>query len=425
MSKQQSSTFEKHIYVEKRSGAFRFKVVVHRLHQDSATFSTIDEGALWARRRRVELLEDKVSAAKAHVAPEFTQQAQGFLGLQVLRKARVNIKLSDVFDSFEADELPTLASQSTEASRLARLRAWFGHCTVDQLDRNLINKWKTDRQCGKLGSGRDPNRAATMSAEGGGRALTKHQRYTRKKSGKQVPDKPIYPVSTQTVRHELNLLRRAVTKYLKQGDRWDTYGASWRAHHLMQMSLPEAAEPRHRRVSDDELVDIFNRIEDGHSKAAILFAVLTSLRRGEIVSLRWEDVDFVRKVVRLRKPGFVSKTKVHERDVPLLPGAIKILCDLQPQKRGFIFPMPASDLSHVWRNAADKAEIYDARLHDCRREAISRLVETCRLSVQEVVLFSGHSDTRTLEKHYLRLDPAVMASRLADLPQAIDMAPSL
>lgn len=109
----------------------------------------------------------------------------------------------------------------------------------------------------------------------------------------------------------------------------------------------------------------------------------------------------------------------------MLPGAIKILQDLQPQKHGLIFSVPATDLSHAWRKAADNAEIYDARLHDCRREAISRLVETCRLSLQEVVLFSGHSDTRTLEKHYLRLDPAVMSSRLADLPEAINMAPSL
>lgn len=424
MPKKQSTTFEKHIYVENRSGAYRFKVVVHPL-QDSATFSTVEEGAVWARRRRVDLLEERAGAAKAQVPPELVQQAQGFPSLQVLPKARVTIKFSDVFDSFEADELPTLASQSTEASRLARLRKWFGERTVDQLDRNFINKWKMDRQSGKLGSGRDPNRAATMAPEGGEKPLTKHQRYTRKLAGKEVPEKPVYPVSTQTVRHELNLLRRAVTTYFTKESRWETYGAWWQAHYLMRMELPESAEPRHRRVSDDELVDIFSRIDDGRVKAAILFAVLTSLRRGEIVSLRWEDVDFKRKVVRLRKPGFVKKTKVHERDVPLLPGAIKILRDLQPQKRGQIFPVAAADLSHAWRNAADKAEIYDARLHDCRREAISRLVETCRLTVHEVVLFSGHSDIRTLEKHYLRLDPAVMASRLADLPDAINMAPSL
>jgi hypothetical protein len=70
MSKKQNSTrFEKHIYIENRSGALRFKVVVTPL-QDSATFSTEEEGALWARRRRVELLEDKAGMAKAQVHPD-------------------------------------------------------------------------------------------------------------------------------------------------------------------------------------------------------------------------------------------------------------------------------------------------------------------------------------------------------------------
>ncbi len=425
MSKKQNTRFEKHIYVEKRSGAFRFKVVVHPL-KDSATFSTVEEGALWARRRRVELLEEKAGSAKVQVPSEVVSVTPVFSHFPFHPTAPAPIKLSDVFDSFEKIEIAKLAGQEAETSRLTRLRKWFGERTLDQLDENFIDRWKLDRLSGKLGSGRDPNRAATMSAgEDGVKPLTKHQRYTRKKSGKKVPSQSIFPVSTQTVRHELNLLRRAVTKYLKKENRWSTYGAWWQAHYLMQMELPEAADPRHRRVSDDELVDIFNRIEDRRVKAAILFAVLTSLRRGEIVSLQWEDVNFNRKVVRLRKPGFITKTKVHARDVPLLPGAIKILLDLQPQKRGAIFPMPAINLSHAWRNAADKAEIYDARLHDCRREAISRLVETCRLTVHEVVLFSGHSDIRTLEKHYLRLDPGLMASRLADLPDAINMAPSL
>jgi integrase len=426
MSKKQKSTrFEKHIYIENRSGALRFKVVVSSSLQDSSTFSTVEEGALWARRRRVELLEDKAALAKRQGLPNVSYVKQALDSVQLPLRQQVSIKLTDVFDSFESFELPKLSSQTTEASRLARLRKWFGALTTEQLNEGLIGKWILDRLSGKLGSGRDPNRAATMSGDRGEEPLTKHQRYTRKKAGKEVPEKPIFPVSTQSVRHELKLLRRAVTKYLQKENRWPVYGAWWQAHYLMMMELPEPADPRRRRVSDNELVAIFNGIADRCLKAAILFAVLTSLRRSEIVSLRWEDVDFTRKVVLLRKPGFVKKTKVHEREVPLLPGAIKVLQDLKPQKRGLIFPVPAVDLSHAWRDAADEAEIYDARLHDCRREAISRLVETCRLTVHEVVLFSGHSDIRTLEKHYLRLDPALMASRLGELPAAIDLAPSL
>ena len=421
MSKKQNGRLEKHIYVEERSGSLRFKVVVPPF-QDSATFSTMDEGARWARRRRVELLESKASNL---ASPELLHAVSASSGFPHAPKAPLPIKLSDVFDSYQKNDLPKLTGKDAEASRLERLRKWFGERTVDQLDETLIDEWKENRLAGKLGSGRDPNRAATMSASDGVKPLTKHQRYTRKKAAKEVPSLPIYPVSTQTARHELNLLRRSVTKYFSRENRWPTYGAWWQAHSLMRMQLPGAAEPRNRRVSDNELLAVFNSIKDMTLKSAILFAILTSLRRGEIVSLQWEDVDFQRRVVRLRKPGFLTKTKVHEREVPLLPGAIKLLQALDPKKSGPIFPMPATDLSHGWRNAADKAEIYDARLHDCRREAISRLVETCQLRMHEVVLFSGHSDMRTLAKHYLRLDSGRMAARLAENPDAINMAPSL
>lgn len=423
MSKKQIGRLEKHIYVEERSGSLRFKVVVPPF-QDSATFSTMDEGARWARRRRVELLESKASN-KELPSPVLAHAVQAYSGSPYAPKTLLPIRLSDVFDSYLQNDLPKLAGKDAEASRLERLRKWFGERTVDQLDEALIDKWKASRLAGKLGSGRDPNRAATMSASDGVKPLTKHQRYARKKAGKEVPSLPIYPVSTQTARHELNLLRRSVTKYLDKENRWPTYGAWWQAHSLMRMQLPDSAEPRNRRVSDNELLEVFHSIKDMTLKSAILFAVLTSLRRGEIVSLKWEDVDFQKMVVRLRKPGFLTKTKVHAREVPLLPGAVKLLQDLNPKKSGPIFPMPATDLSHGWRNAADRAEIYDARLHDCRREAISRLVETCQLRMHEVVLFSGHSDMRTLEKHYLRLDSGRMAARLAENPDAINMAPSL
>jgi hypothetical protein len=82
VSKKQNTRFEKNIYVENRSGAFRFKVVIHPLH-DSATFSTVEEGALWARRRvgieAAQLRQDlqpQHSAASVE-APDPDSSAQG------------------------------------------------------------------------------------------------------------------------------------------------------------------------------------------------------------------------------------------------------------------------------------------------------------------------------------------------------------
>jgi hypothetical protein len=97
--------------------------------------------------------------------PEGVQVLHGFPNFPFPSHASVSLKLSDVFDSFERIELPKLASKTTEASRLARLRKWFGERAVDQLDENFIDNWKVDRLSGKLGSGRNPDRAATMSGD--------------------------------------------------------------------------------------------------------------------------------------------------------------------------------------------------------------------------------------------------------------------
>lgn len=425
MSKKQYRRVEKNIYVENRCGAYRFKVVIHPL-SDSATFSAMTEGLTWARQRRVDLLEDKAGLAKPIVTYAASPRVSG-AGVSTGTAADDpldSIKMSDVFDWFENSGLSELAGKRSEASRLGFLRKCFGERTLSQLDEAFIKNWKQNRLEGKLGSGRPANRATAMLGEYGA-VLTKHQRYVHRKKGKEVKTQ-IHPVSTQTVRHELSLLKRAVTKYLKKDkQRWPVLGAYWQEHYLMEMELPSAADPRKRRISDDELGKIFCHITKREVKAAILFAIQTSLRRSEILALRWEDVDFKRAVVHLQKMGHSTKSKVNTRDVPLLPGAIQILKDLEPQKFGPIFKITPGSFSAAWRESADKADIFNARLHDCRRESLSRLVGVCRISVSEAKLFSGHRDQRTLEKHYLALDPVELASRLAELSSAINLTPSL
>lgn len=423
MSKKQYSRVEKNIYVEERCGAFRFKVVVHP-HKDSATFSAKAEGLAWARQKRVDFLEEKAGLLKRPVASAAFQSVLGANLPAAASDPLESVRLSDVFDWFQSSELSKLAGERSEASRLELLRKCFGRYTLDQLDEGFIERWKLDRIAGKFGSGRPANRAAALLSKDGV-PLTKHQRYRLRKKGEKVPTL-IHPVSTQSVRHELSLLRRAITKYLhKDKQRWPMLWTSWQAHHLVEMKLPASADPRKRRISDEELKGIFSHIANREVKAAILFAIQTSLRRSEILTLRWEDVDFKRAIVRLQKMGHGKKSKVNARDVPLLPGAIQILQDLKPQKFGLIFKITPGSFSAAWRASADKADIFDARLHDCRRESLSRLVQNVRISVPEAMAFSGHQDQRTLVKHYLQLDSAVLAARLAELESAINLAPSL
>jgi integrase len=429
MSKKQGYTLEKYIFVERRNGSFRFKITVHPL-KDNGTFSSEKEGAAWARRRRQELIEERDGGVREIVTPVLRQAyPPNFEPIPTRTVVSDQVRMSDVFDFYERYQLKELAGEHQEASRLRLLRQCFEAYMLHELSEKLVKTWIADRFAGKYGSGRPPSRGKSLQLENG-KPITKHQRHYRKKfkktaAGQELAENVVHPVSSQTVRHELKLLRRAVTMFLKQENRWLRYGAWWQMQYMMTMKLPPVGAPRYRRISDDEMTAIFGHVTDRFLRAAMLFAVLTSLRRGEYVSLLWQDIDWERHVVRLRKPGHMKKSKVCEREVPLLPAALKVLQDLGPLERGLIFPVSAVDVSTAWRAAADAAGIYDAVLHDCRREAISRMVEIYGMSLQKVRLFSGHSESRTLEKHYLRLDPSKLALELSSMPDAFSGMPSV
>lgn len=135
-----------------------------------------------------------------------------------------NVLVRDVLENYRIRELPKLSGAASDKSRLKRLDEWFGRYTLGQLSYDILETWKDERQAGKLGSGRvsDPT-------------LTKQQRYKLKQSGQPLPVQVIAPVSAQTVRHELVLLRRALTAYFRANGLMHLHGAWLQSQHVMYM----------------------------------------------------------------------------------------------------------------------------------------------------------------------------------------------
>lgn len=392
-------TVEKNIYAELRSGSIRFKVKVFPL-KDSSTFDMEQyaEGLAWARRRRVELLEQKALDKK----PEPPAAPVIELG-----KPPGHIKVIDVLDNYRVRELPKLSGAASDSSRLKRLAGWFGHLRLDQLGYDVLDRWMFERQSGLLGSGRssDPT-------------LSKNERYNLKKAGKEVKPLPVIPPSDQTVRHEVVLMRRALNKYWEAHQLDEQYGTWLHSQYIMKIRLPEKPEPREVRVDEGDLALLLAEVDDPVQRAYIGLAIMTTLRRGEMCSLLWEDVDLVRKVLLLRAPGHKRKTKTNSREIPLLPPALEVLKKYGVKDEGKLFLITPSGISQAMRRAADKAGLRDVRLHDLRREGISRLVELLEASLEDVTVFSGHSDKQTLQRHYVRQRATVIGARLAEHPAA-------
>ncbi len=156
---------------------------------------------------------------------------------------------------------------------------------------------------------------------------------------------------------------------------------------------PIVRNARTRRLNAGELEKIIAATESVELGAVARLAVETCMRRGELVALRWSDVDFTRRVACL------ADTKNGEsRTVPLSPTAIQILQNLPRQINGRVFGMTADSITQAFERACTRAGVSGLRLHDLRREGVSRLFER-GWSIPDVACVSGHKTWSQLARY--------------------------
>ena len=172
-----------------------------------------------------------------------------------------------------------------------------------------------------------------------------------------------------------------------------------------EIKLPSNGKPRDRRLQGNEAVLLLKHLP-GETKAIFELAIETGMRRSEMLSLEWRNVDLKKSVAVL------TDTKNGEsRAVPLSSTAIRVLKELQRGiGGGKVFTITQSQLRDTWEAARTAAGIPDIRLHDLRHEAASRLFEK-GLNVMEAASVTGHK-TLSMLKRYTHLNPTDIAKKL-------------
>ncbi len=135
----------------------------------------------------------------------------------------------------------------------------------------------------------------------------------------------------------------------------------------------------------------------------VRFAIYTGLRRMEILSLRWEDVDFRTETLT------VKRSKHGEaRHIPLNRVACNILTALKRERKVLapcIFTtdrgQPFYWFDKTFRKAVTQARIEDFHFHDLRHTFASRL-RMVRVDLQAVKELLGHK-TIAMTLHYSHL----------------------
>ncbi|MGE0283725.1 MAG: tyrosine-type recombinase/integrase [Rhizobiaceae bacterium] len=134
----------------------------------------------------------------------------------------------------------------------------------------------------------------------------------------------------------------------------------------------------------------------------VRFAILTAMRQGEIVGLKWKDIDLDKSTAIVRGAlGTVTKNN-EIREVPLLPAVVQLLKDLVPEqseRTGYVFPIEQNSLKMAFRRVTKKAKIDDLTFHDLRHIATSRLAKIYKnpLDLKRV---TGHKDLKSLDRYY-------------------------
>ncbi len=178
---------------------------------------------------------------------------------------------------------------------------------------------------------------------------------------------------------------------------------------------PRVADERDVRLSPDHekaLLDALDKTRNQWIKPFVVVALETAMRRSEILSLEWRNVDLVAKTAYLpnTKMDGRSNSRSKGRTVPLSPRAITELSKLPQSISGLVFPISLDSLKHAWTRARDRAGLHYFHLHDLRHEATSRLAEK-GWSILELAAVTGHSDLQML-KRYTNLRAEDLAKKL-------------
>jgi integrase len=203
-------------------------------------------------------------------------------------------------------------------------------------------------------------------------------------------------VSPTTISNDLIVLSHLFTIARKE------WGMEGLANPVSLVRRPKLPRGRDRRLLPGEEEKLLQAA--GYPmREMIILAVDTAMRAGELLKLRWENVD-----LKVRTARLLDTKNGEDRTVPLTIRAVQTLASMPRHIDGFVLPRLGSDcVSHRFQTVCQRAGITGLRLHDLRHEATSRLFEK-GWDIMEVATVTGHKTLGMLKRYtHLRAEDLV------------------
>lgn len=257
------------------------------------------------------------------------------LAENVLRKRKIEIaenKFLDVkrqnkirFEDFSSTYLelhskPNKKSYRSDVERMKRLKSFFGGRYLYEIDSMFVEKYKMERA---------------------------------------------KDVSPATVNRELALLKHMFSKAIEWNKAID--------NPVKRVKLFKENNKRIRYLEKEEIVKLLKHCR-GYLTPIVIIAINTGMRRGEILSLKWHDVDFKRDTIH------IYNTKNSEnREMPINEIVKTALIRVRKHPNSpYVFcnknGEPFGDIKKSFFTTMKKAGVVNFRFHDLRHTFASHLV---------------------------------------------------
>ena len=191
---------------------------------------------------------------------------------------------------------------------------------------------------------------------------------------------------------------------------------------------------------------------DSHIFVFLLLALYTGLRKGELLALTWDDVDYRKKLLRVNKNRTGSrkevtsqvltpKTNSSNRKIPLNDAVLAALKEEQKKQNEYgyllgngydktnnfiirnILGQPYSNLSAINRvvnRLTDKAGLPHCTIHGFRH-SVASILDDNGVALQDISVLLGHESVQTTERIYINRKRTAKTETISTLDKAINL----
>lgn len=266
--------------------------------------------------------------------------------------------VSDMIEKYRSEILPTVPSGKNKEAQLTWWKEQLGHIKLINLSTPMVSQCK------------DKLLKEVISGDNATRSISTVLRYLATFS---------------------NVIEIAIREWEWMRD--NPFG---------KLKKLKASPSRIRCLSDEERANLLQACEANNMLYTIVvLALSTGMRKQEILTLTWDDIDLIRGRAVLQKTKNGDK-----RGIPLTGRAMELirgLSKVRSLRTNLLFPckdfMDSLDIRTPWRKALKEAGIEDFHFHDLRHSAASYLAMN-GATLNEIAEVLGHKSIQ-MSKRYV------------------------